>query len=109
MAPPDDPAEQPIKCSPEEQSGGFSVGESREPSDDVFDASAELREALARHRIHLAPLVAELGLWASPEVHRRLLSLTGSAAWFPTIRRLRPGQGEEVGRSADGGRLDNNS
>lgn len=72
-------------------------------------AAELLHEAVTRHQMHLSVLVAETGLWAHPEVHRRLVSETGAAAMFPYVRRSRPGQGESPGDIVDGIRLDSNN
>jgi len=72
-------------------------------------ASELLLEALEKHQIHLSLLVADTGLWANPEVHRRLLRDTGVVAMSPNVRRARTPQGETPGQILDGIRLDNNS
>jgi hypothetical protein len=74
-----------------------------------FDALAMLREATERHGIHLSVLVAETGLWASPEVHRRLVRENGMGVLFPAIRRYRAGAGERRSQVKDGERLDDNT
>ena len=65
-------------------------------------ASQLLLEAVERHQIHLSLLVADTGLWASPEYHQRLIADTGSAASFPNVRRARIGQHEKRGEIVDG-------
>lgn len=72
-------------------------------------ASMLLLESLQKHEIHLSLLVADTGLWASPEVHRRLVRETDVVAMSPTVRRARTGKGEQPGQIVDGIRLDNNS
>lgn len=72
-----------------------------------YVASEMVREATRRHQIHLAVLVAETALWADPEVHRRLLRQTNSAAMYPQIRRMR--KGESRGEFINGVRLDDNT
>jgi len=73
-----------------------------------IDASELLRAAATRHGVQLEVLVAETGLWANPEIHRRLLE-RGSAACYPDRRRCRPGQGERRGHSIGNIVLDDNS
>jgi hypothetical protein len=75
----------------------------------IYDAAAMLRAACARHEIHLSVLVAETGLWASPEVHRRLTAENGTGTFFPNMRRYRAGQGEQRGGRVGEVRLDDNS
>jgi len=74
-----------------------------------YDATAMLRDTATRHGIRLPTLVAETGLWANPEVHKRLLILGGSGAFFPDRRRYRAGQGEKRGQRAGTVMLDDNS
>lgn len=74
-----------------------------------FDAGRMLREATAKHHIHLSVLVAETALWASPEVHRRLVEENGTGAYFPRMRRHRRPAGERPGTVVDGVRLDSNT
>ena len=61
-------------------------------------ASALLTESALRHGIRLQVLVAETGLWANPEVHRRLAQEPDGPAFFPNRRRYRAGQGEVRGQ-----------
>lgn len=74
-----------------------------------LDAEALLRESTRRHGIHLSVLVADTGVWASPEVHRRLVAENGTGAFFPATRRYREGDGEKRGEVREGVRLDDNS
>jgi len=89
-----------VVCVP----AGSAVSASR-----TFDADTELREALRRHDVHLSVIIAEVGLWASPEVHHRLVQENGTGAWFPAVRRHRPGKGEKRGDVVDGVTLDDNT
>jgi len=73
-----------------------------------IDASELLRAAALRHGVQLGVLVAETGLWANPEMHRRLLA-SGSAAVYPNRRRCRAGQGERRGQTVANIVLDDNS
>ena len=68
-----------------------------------------LRDSAVRHGIRLSVLVAETGLWANPEVHRRLALDSPPGAFFPDRRRCRLGQGESVGQKIGQLTLDNNS
>ncbi len=74
-----------------------------------YVASEMLLEAANRHQIHLSILVAETGLWANAEVHRRIVRETGGAAMVPNCRRARTAQGEKRGQVIDGIRLDDNT
>jgi hypothetical protein len=74
-----------------------------------YVASEMLLEATQRHQIHLSLLVAETGLWAHPEVDQCLISQSGCAAMFPTVRRARTSKGENRGQTIDGIRLDDNT
>lgn len=74
-----------------------------------FDALEMYRAATRRHQIHFSVLIAETSLWASPKVHQLLLEENGTGAWFPNVRRYRPGQGEQARQTVDGVRLDDNS
>jgi hypothetical protein len=74
-----------------------------------YIASEMLLEAANRHQIHLSILVAETGLWASPEVHQRIVRDTGGVAMKPTVRRARTSQGEKRGDVIDGIRMDDNT
>lgn len=74
-----------------------------------YDASAMLRDAATRHGIRLSTLIAETGLWANPEVHKKLLTAGGSGAFFPDRRRCRAGQGEQRGQRAGAVILDDNT
>ena len=73
-----------------------------------YDASAMLRDAAMRHGIRLSTLIAETGLWANPEVHKKLLTAGGSGAFFPDRRRCRTGQGEQRGQRVGAVTLDDN-
>jgi len=57
-----------------------------------FDAKELLENALNDTQIDLGPLVAATALWAAPEVHKYLVSLNGSGAWRPNVRRARSGE-----------------
>jgi hypothetical protein len=72
-----------------------------------YIASEMLLEAVKKHQIHLAVLVAETGLWAHPDIHARCLRETGSAAMHPKVRRARGG--ETRGQTVNGTRLDDNT
>jgi hypothetical protein len=74
-----------------------------------IEGTALLREAAARHQVCFITLIAETGLWADPQVHARLVEETGSAAWFPNMRRGRIHHGEKRGQTRDGIRFDDNS
>lgn len=74
-----------------------------------FDAAVMMREAQEKHAIRLSVLVAETSLWANPAVHKKLVSLDPSGAFFPKVRRYRAGDGEKRGQIKDGIRLDDNS
>jgi hypothetical protein len=82
-----------------------------QPDDEEPPIEAEelLQESLDRRAINLSVLIADTGLWANPEVHRRLLAQGGSAAWFGKWRRYRAGQGEQRRQVIDGIYLDDNS
>jgi hypothetical protein len=73
-----------------------------------FDAAEMISAACIKHQVHLATLVAETALWAHPQTHFRQVQQNGSAAVYPGIRRLRPGQGEKRGIT-NGVGLDDNS
>lgn len=72
-------------------------------------ASELLLESAQRHGIHLSLLVADTGLWASADFHRRIMSDTGCPAMFPKVRRARVGQSERRGQVCDGVRFDDNT
>ncbi len=74
-----------------------------------YDGIKLVQEAARRHDIHLNILVAETGLWASPEAHNLLLKENGSGAFFPQTRRFRKGAGELKGQIAENIRLDDNT
>ena len=74
----------------------------------AYNAEDMLKEATARHGIHLSVLVAETSLWANPEVHRWLMTKHPSGAYFPDRRRYKAGK-EQLGTTVDGVRMDNNS
>lgn len=78
-------------------------------ADLTFDGITMLREATARHGIHLSVVVAETALWANQEVYRRLLAEHGSSTYFPNMRRYRAGAGERRGEVRGTERLDDNS
>jgi hypothetical protein len=63
-------------------------------SDRRYDAQELLKSACLKRQVRFTDLVADTGLWAHPETHRRQLS-RGSAAVYPQIRRARIGQGEQ--------------
>jgi hypothetical protein len=73
----------------------------------IFDAREMLKATAERHGIRFEALIAETGLWASPEVHRTLIE-AGSAAWFPGVRRKR-GAAENRGETVDGITFDDNT
>lgn len=75
----------------------------------VIRAADLLRDSAVRHGIRLSVLIAETGLWANPEVHRRLALDTPPGAFFPDRRRCRLGQGESVGQKIGQLTLDSNS
>ena len=75
----------------------------------TYVASELLTESALRHGIRLDLLVAETGLWASPEVHRRLAASANGPAFFPNRRRYRAGQGEQRGQRLGDVVLDHNS
>jgi hypothetical protein len=61
----------------------------------MYDGLLMLRDAAIRHGIHLSVLVADTGLWASPEVHRHLIRENAIGAFFPNTRRYRESAGEQ--------------
>jgi hypothetical protein len=71
-----------------------------------MNADVLLLEAMEKHNIHLSLLVAEVALWADPEVHRTLLAENSTGCFFPFTRRLK--KGERIG-VVDGIRLDTNT
>lgn len=75
----------------------------------IYDATALLNEATAKHRMHLSILIAETGLWASPLVHRHLSAENGHGVFFPGMRRCRASRGEKRGDVIEGIYLDDNS
>ena len=75
----------------------------------IYDAASILERASAKHGVDLCVLVAETGLWASPEVAQRLLAETGVPRFFPRMRRLRANQDERRGEVLNGIRLDDNT
>ena len=75
----------------------------------MHDGLTRFREAAARHKIHLSLLVAETGIWASPDVHLRLVQENGVGSYFPNVRRYRVKAGERKGQILGGERLDDNS
>src|SRR5437764_495509 len=74
-----------------------------------YDADMMLHEAMERHSIHLSLLVAETAIWASPEVHRILISENGTGSFFPNFRRFKAGRGEKRGTVIEGVHLDANT
>lgn len=74
-----------------------------------LDALDLLRSASNKHGIHLSVLVAETGVWASPQVFEYLAAENGTGCYFPNTRRYRAGAGEKPSQVLDGVRLDNNS
>ncbi len=82
------------------------VGRTRSIVKTKIIASDLLVRAVQRHRIHLTLLVADTGLWVSPEFHHRLARDTGAVAMFPKVRRAR--KGERRSQFLDGVRLDDN-
>lgn len=74
-----------------------------------LDALALLHHATIRHNVHLSVLVAETGLWAHPEVFRRLRAENGTGCFFPRVRRARRSVGEQPNDVVDGERLDHNA
>jgi hypothetical protein len=74
-----------------------------------FDAAAMMHEAQEKHSIRLSVLVAETGLWANPEVHRRLAAEDSVGAFFPKTRRYKAGAGERRAEVREGIRLDDNT
>src|SRR5262245_57225781 len=75
----------------------------------LYDGISILQKATKRHRIKLCVLVEETSLWASPEVHRRLLAYNSTGAWFPNMRRYRRGAGEQRREVRGGEILDDNT
>jgi predicted transcriptional regulator len=72
-----------------------------------YDASAMLRDAATHNGIRLSTLIAETGLWANPEVHKKLLTVGG--AFFLDRRRYRASQGEQRGQRVGAVMLDDNT
>jgi hypothetical protein len=66
-------------------------------SNERFNAAEMVRVACSKYQVDLAALVAETVLWAHPETHFRQIRETGTAAVYPGVRRVRPGQGEKRG------------
>jgi hypothetical protein len=85
------------------------ANQTRSHLDSKIIAADLLTESAQRREIHLSLLVADTGLWASPEYFRRLVTDTGSGALFPRVRRARIGQGEARGQFVDDIRLDDNN
>src|SRR5438067_1430683 len=73
----------------------------------LFDATEIVKAACVKHGIHLSLLIADTALWAHPNTHFRQVQQHGSAAVYPGIRRLRPGQGEKRKVTNGVGRDDN--
>jgi hypothetical protein len=74
----------------------------------TFNADEILREAASSLSISLTDLVAAAALWVQPEIHRRLVDETGSAAWFPHVRRARNAP-ERKGKWIEGILFDDNT
>ena len=74
-----------------------------------YDAAKMLRAATKPLNIHLSTLGAETGLWAHPEVHKKLFTISGSAAFFPDRRRARTPKGEKRGQHIGNVTLDDNT
>src|SRR6266571_7070200 len=72
------------------------ITETGHAADENYDGIELLRLATHRHGIHLSVLIAETSLWASPEVHRRLLEENGSGVYYPNMRRKRNGENRRV-------------
>lgn len=75
----------------------------------AYNGRRLLSAAAARHGVRFEVLIAETALWAHPKVHEALVQRTGSAAWFPAVRRGRFQNGEKRGQTHDGVRFDDNS
>ena len=74
-----------------------------------YDAAKMLRAVTKHLNIHLSTLGAETGLWAHPEVHKKLFTISGSAAFFPDRRRARTPKGEKRGQHIGNVTLDDNT
>ncbi len=73
-----------------------------------FNAADLLRAATIKHHVNFAVIVAEVALWAHPDVHRAHVSPENpSGAFYPHIRRRRGG--EKLGIQDDGSYLDSNN
>jgi hypothetical protein len=72
-----------------------------------YDGISLFQKAARHHRIQLSLLVAETGIWASPEAHHFLLKENGTGAFFPLTRRFR--KGELKGQMSGGHLLDDNT
>lgn len=72
------------------------------------DGIEAVRFACQRLGINLGALIAEVSLWASPEVHRRLLLTNQFGCFFPGVRRARRGESRGT-RDANNDLLDDNS
>lgn len=69
-----------------------------------------VQAATTKLGIDLAPLVAEVAIWAHPDAHLRLVSDSNpTGARYPLVRRARLGSGETPGEFVDGVRLDRNN
>jgi hypothetical protein len=81
-----------------------------EHSNAANPALVALDRATTRLGIDFAALVAEVGIWASPEAHARNVTPSSpTGAVRPDVRRARPGSGEKPGAVVDGIRLDRNN
>lgn len=74
-----------------------------------YDGIQIVEQAARRHNIRLDLLIAETGLWASPEAHELLIKENGTGAFFPKRRRYRKGAGEVKGQKIGDLRLDDNT
>ena len=74
---------------------------------DSYNGLILLVEASRKHKINLSLVVAETGLWANPEMHKRLLEENKSGAFYPNVRRAR--KWEKRGDVVGGIKLDDNT
>ena len=75
----------------------------------TLNADILLHRALEKHKIRLSVLVAEIALWADPEVHRILIAENTTGCFFPYTRRFKRGTDEIRGTVVNGIRLDDNT
>lgn len=69
-----------------------------------------VQAATTKLGINLAPLVAEVAIWAPPSTHAALITPDNpTGARYPNVRRARLGSGEQPGQSVAGVRLDRNN